>query len=109
MWKLLRRMGCIRMLLGLLATALVVLAIVCVGGGLAVRTGVVPSFDWQLEAIPRHRLLVHNRPIGPICPTAPPDVDCAWGISGRRRFSVYYVTPREYWLLVSFELPERSE
>jgi hypothetical protein len=96
------------MLLGLLATAMVVLATGCVGGAVAVRTGVVPWFDWQLEVTSRHFLLVHNRPIGPICPTAPPDVECAWGISGRRRFSVHYITPREYRLLVSFELPERS-
>lgn len=102
-----RPMGYIRMLLGLLATVMVALAIGCVGGGAAVQTGVVPSFDWQLEVTPRHFLLVHNGPIGPICPTAPPDVDCAWRTSGRRRFSVHYITPREYWVLVSFELPER--
>jgi len=96
------------MLLGLLATVLVVLAIGCLGGGVAVRTGVVPAFDWRLEVIPRHLLLVDSRPIGPICPTAPPDVDCAQRSPGRRRFSVYYIGPLDYRLLVSFEWPQRS-
>jgi hypothetical protein len=94
------------MIKGLLATVLVVFALGCFGCGLAVWTGVVPAFDWQLEVTSRHLLLVHNGPIGPICPTAPPHVYCAWRSSGRRIFSVHYVTPREYWLLVSFELPK---
>ena len=109
MWKLLRPMGCIQMLLGLLATVLMVLSIGCVGGGVAVGTGVVPTFDWQfdqLDVTSQHRLLIHNVPIGPICPTAPPDVDCAWRSSGRHRFSIHYITSREHRLLVSFELPE---
>ena len=107
MWNQLRPTGCIQTLLGLLAAVLVVLAIRCIGASLAVQTSVVPAFDWQLEVTPRHFLFIHHRPIGPICPTAPPNVECAWRISGQRRFSVYYITPREHGLLVSFELPER--
>jgi hypothetical protein len=94
-------------LVGALATLVVVIAIVCAGCGFAVWTGTAPAFYWPLTLDGRHFLVVQHGPNGPSCPTAPLYVDCAWRVPGQHEFSMRYITPREYRLLVSFAWLDR--
>ena len=89
-----------------LATLTVVVALSCVGGGLAIWTGAAPAFNWRLTTDGQRLLVVHNGPNGPACPTAPPDTDCADRIPGRRTFYARYVTPGEVRLLARVEFPD---
>ena len=73
-------------------TAAALLLAGCIAGPVALRLGLAPAFDWQLNLDERRFLLVHNGVNGPSCAGmgVAPLADCAWRVPGRREFYIRY-------------------
>lgn len=74
--------------------------------GVAVGTGIAPTFDQSIALDAQHMLVIHNGP-SPTCSFIPnpPQHDCFWPGSERREFSIDYLTPHGVQSLVWFRLP----
>jgi len=95
----------IHTLAGVLVTGLVVLIIGCIGVGMALRAGIVPTFDQQITLNSQHSIMIHNG-LSPTCAVIPnpPQHDCFAPEPARREFSVDYLTPHGVRSLIWFRL-----
>ena len=85
------------------AACLVLLIASCASGALAVRNGLMPPVDWQIEVKPFHFLLIHNGPTA-ICQRRLRD-GCALRIA-QYEFYIHYIAPTGDRQLVWFRTRE---
>ena len=85
------------------AACLALLIAGCAGAALAVRTGLMPAIDWQIEVRPFHVLQIHNGPTS-TCERRLRD-GCALRIT-QHEFYIYYIAPTGDRQLVSFRTRE---
>jgi hypothetical protein len=88
-----------------IALAVCVALFLCGGAGfgVALRAGVLPSFDLHLTLDGRHALVIHHAL--PCTPNEPPQSECT-ASEIRREFAVIYSTLQGDYVLVTLALPE---
>ena len=85
------------------AVCLALLIFGCTAGAVAVRNGLMPPIDWQIEVRPFHFLLIHNGPTA-ICQRRLRD-GCALRVA-QHEFYIHYIAPTGDRRLVGFRTRE---
>jgi hypothetical protein len=80
----------------------------CAGMGVALETGIVPSFDRQFTLYGQHILSIHHGPTGIACrPDQEPLDRCARRTAQQRVFTIRLISSEAARTLVTIQLPER--